>query len=182
LFFFEKNPTLAGTARGVLLFYAGRNLSKRRPDMAEKREIVDTTLSLHKTQLAKLAEAEKETGLERNEILLHLMRKMMERREELHEDDAVVQYQDRIGGYGIQHIYLQQNDYELKLDMRRYYKISFSKIISIAIRDYLEELVESFDENLTKSSIIIEDSPFQQEILPSFSEEVTIYTNYWRRI
>jgi hypothetical protein len=110
------------------------------------------------------------------------MRKMMERREELHEDDAVVQYQDRIGGYGIQHIYLQQNDYELKLDMRRYYKISFSKIISIAIRDYLEELVESFDENLTKSSIIIEVSPFFQEILPSFSEEVTTYTNYWRRI
>ena len=150
--------------------------------MAQKQEIVDTTISLHFTTLAKLEEAEEATGLERNEILLHLMRKMMERREKLHESDAVVQYQDKVGGYGIQHIYLEQNDYELKLDMRRFYKISFSKIIAIAVRDYLEELVASFGEKVTKSSIVIEDSPFFHEKSPKFLQNMTEYRIFWRRI
>lgn len=141
----------------------------------------DTTFLIHETMLNRLEKASEKTKKKPNEILLYLLNRIMEHNEEFHLQHDTIVYQDKIGDYLTHHIYLSEKEYEFKLDIRRFFKMSFSLAIAKSMSLYLSKYIDLV---IFKGSSCLIDNENQysfHKISANFLKNHTRYTILWSR-
>jgi len=112
--------------------------------------IVETTVNIHRDILTILDRAVRVTGKSRNLIIKHLMQKMLRINQNMLQSCSRIKYQDRDiqENWHKVHIALNEYEYEYCLDLRKLYKMSFSRIIACAVRKYIDIILRQlFDRN-----------------------------------
>lgn len=142
---------------------------------------LETTFSIHESMLEKLKKASAQTKLKHNDILLYLMHRIMEDNQLFHLQDLMVTYQPRIGNYKGHHLYLSETEYEFKMDLRRFYKMSVSLALALSMILYLDKFVEMITQKGIPLSIVIERPYSIHKIFPDFSKSQTQYLIRWLR-
>lgn len=140
---------------------------------------IDTTLSLREEHILLIRDKAKGLGIKPNQILLELFAAMAARAKEKGVMEGAIGYQEAQGGYGKMHVYLTYDEYEQKLDMRRFYKMSASKVVAWAIDNILEELLENWYYFDNYQRIVNVYYQQKHEILPIFSQKYVEYRVIW---
>lgn len=105
---------------------------------------METTLNVHLDMLEKITRAARALGISRSEIIIILLKKVMD---ETTKPDCLwklVKYQrkrkpDEWHGF---HLTVRPDDYEYFLDLRKLLKMSLSLILSYAVYKYLDKLIK----------------------------------------
>ncbi len=120
---------------------------------------METTLNIHIDVLAKITLASQEYGIPRSDVIILLIKKVMDKMENGTFVGKLVQYQERdhIKKWHTFHIQLRPDDYEYMLDLRKLLKKSVSCIVAYAVQKYLTPKVKLkiTDKNLYKNYIIM---------------------------
>lgn len=115
---------------------------------------ISTTLYMHKSNFNRLEKASKTLGISKNFIIRILLKKMMEDVEVCSKVWTTVKYQedDTKRNWRQFHLVLHEGEYEYAIDMRKYYKMSLSLIVAVAIGRYLPQLIRRFCNKLIKNT------------------------------
>ena len=104
---------------------------------------IDTTLNIHKTIMIKINHASDETGKSRNYIIATLLKRAMTDSRQLLTLNQSVKYQERdpLKKWHCFHVSYREDVYEFCQDMRKFYKLSVSRILAFSVGKYLEKLI-----------------------------------------
>ncbi len=139
--------------------------------------IVETSMNVAPETIRALDEAAQTAGTTRSAMLVLVMKKLLERKKMSGNAFARVKYQKRGGIWKRMHVSLEGRDYEYFLDMRKGFKFSVSFFVSLAVREYLEELLADIISNGNK---IPDNYLFQEYIFFHDNESpVTCWIFYW---
>jgi hypothetical protein len=108
--------------------------------------IIETTIRMNKRTLEKLNDASKLLRLPRTYLIRLLIKQFVENNRKIKIFLSSVKYQPRdiSTKWHTFHFTLREDEYELCLDLRKVYKMSFSFIVANAVRKYLPKLIEQF--------------------------------------
>lgn len=122
---------------------------------------METTLNIHSNILSKITLAAKTCKKSRSEMIMALIKKMMNDVSKPSRYGAPVQYQERIseGGWKTFHLAVREDDYEYLLDLRKLLKMSVSRILAVAVKKFLGKVVKSkiTDNNRYKNYAIVKE-------------------------
>jgi hypothetical protein len=106
---------------------------------------IETTINIQIDCLIKLSEAARHTGRSRSGIIMHLMKYVMDIRQEQVRCGTRVRYQERDmdDRWQAMHVKLRPDEYEYLLDLRKLLKMSVSLILSIAVKKFLKHLMQN---------------------------------------
>lgn len=104
---------------------------------------IKTTLNIDVNILDKIINVADITGLSRTEIIIYLMKKVMQDEDFDIQCGRSVKYQKRneANSWHIFHIKLREDDYEYLLDLRKLLKLSVSHILACAVDKYLSDII-----------------------------------------
>jgi hypothetical protein len=104
---------------------------------------IETTINISHDCLNKISDAARLSGKSRTEIIIHLMKNVMDVREPQVRCGRSVQYQGKAAwdNWRTVHVRFRPDDYEYFLDLRKLLKMSVSLILSIAVNKYLKRLM-----------------------------------------
>ena len=110
--------------------------------------IIETTINIHTTILYMLGEASLSTGRSRNFIIVLLLKRVMEENRNMLRFNTAVKYQeeDPLKQWHKFHIQYRNDMYEFCHDLRKFYKMSVSKILALSVIRYLDEVVRGLIE------------------------------------
>lgn len=119
--------------------------------------IIDTTFHLQNYLVEKINRAAKQKGISRTELIIFLIKKVMDNTPEHVHYGRRIKYQSRYNhdAWRTFHTRLRQNDYECILDLRKLFKMSASLILTCAIKEYLDELIEAAIDNYHYTNYLI---------------------------
>jgi hypothetical protein len=140
---------------------------------------LDTTVSLHPNEIEQLQKAAKKLNVKVNEIVVRIFAAMLTKNEEIGLPEGTVSYQAPTGEYARVHVYLTPEEYEQKVDMRRLYKMSASKVLALGIELFLEDLVESWFKIEQKKTIIHVPLSQKHAIIPTYNQKYSEYRIIW---
>jgi hypothetical protein len=105
---------------------------------------IETTINIQVDTLMKISEATRLTGKSMTAIITHLMKYVMDVRQEQICCGKRVRYQERntAGTWHVLHVKLRPDEYEYLLDLRKLLKMSVSLILSIAVNKYIKRLLQ----------------------------------------
>lgn len=120
---------------------------------------IETTLNVRDDYCAKIQVAADSLGCSRSEVIIMLLRRVM-------DDDSFdiprnqrVKYQERGLAFKKFHISFSEIDYEFFLNLRMFLKLSLSHILSLAVEKYLnEKMAIKTDKNSYPCYIITKNS------------------------
>ncbi len=130
----------------------------------EEIMLIETTVHMHKEILEILDRGAAMTGKSRAFIIKYLMQQMMNKNQKMLKTYSRIQYQKRDvkENWHRLHIIFNEYEYEYSLDMRKFYKMSFSLILAYAVRQYLDDVlcklfdkIESTDKYLYRNYLFI---------------------------
>ena len=120
---------------------------------------MDTTLNIHADISRKIAGTMLSMGIRRSELVVLLLHRIMDETGHSVRMGRLVQYQKRRPKHEWRriHVFVEADEYECFLDMRKLMKLSLSHILAIAVDKYLDEIVREkySDNNRYKNYIII---------------------------
>lgn len=105
---------------------------------------IETTLHVNKSILGRLDEGVIMTGRSRTSIVKLLIQRMMHNNQRMIKTYSRIKYQERdlkVNWYRI-NIVFNEYEYEYCQDMRKFYKMSISYILAIAVLRYLDEMLK----------------------------------------
>lgn len=126
--------------------------------------LIETTVHMHKEILERLDRGAEITGKSRAVIIKHLMQKMMNNNQKMLKSCSRIQYQKRDvkENWHRLHIIFNEYEYEYSLDMRKFYKMSFSLILAYSVRMFLDDIlsklldkIENTDKYLYRNYLFI---------------------------
>jgi hypothetical protein len=105
--------------------------------------IIETTIYIKNYYLCLLAKASKVSGRSKRSIISSLMFRLSRDHDVLAKTWEQIKYQKRgeIGGYHRLHISLKPGEYEMFLDLRKFFKQSVSLLVAHAIDEYLDDFI-----------------------------------------
>ncbi len=119
---------------------------------------VQTTLNINRGVLSKITEAAKFLGLSRTEIIVMLLKKIMNNDSSKACIHRSIKYQKCNNGenWHTFHISFNSDEYEYFLDLRKLLKMSLSYIVAFAVKKYLKTLIsgKATDNNLFNNYIL----------------------------
>lgn len=139
---------------------------------------IETTVHMHKEILERLDRGAAMTGKSRAVIIKHLMQKMMNNNQKMLKSCSRIQYQKRDAkeNWHRLHIIFNEYEYEYSLDMRKFYKMSFSLILAYSVRMFLDDvLCKLFDKIENTDKYLYRNYLFIKKILNG----VTCWQIYW---
>lgn len=122
--------------------------SKRRTFMKQQNIHTTVNLSFKNTEL--LDKNACRLGMTRSRLVVLLMRKMVVQWRSLKRNFTSVKYQKNACGekWKVAHVFFEVKDYEMFIDMRKFFKWSVSALVAMAINMYLDEIASGGKENL----------------------------------
>lgn len=106
---------------------------------------METTLNMHVDILRKISLASHIRGISRSEIILNLIKMIMD--DTSHPDclGRMVQYQKRSRpeDWHVFHVKIKDDEYEYLQDLKKLLKMSVSLIVAFAVKKYLNKLLKS---------------------------------------
>lgn len=105
---------------------------------------IQTTINMHESIKRELDRASAELNISRTCIIRLLLKSFLDDNKKTKIFQSPVKYQakDDKQNWSKFHITLREDEYELCLDLRKVYKMSFSFIISSAVRKYLKKIFD----------------------------------------
>ena len=105
---------------------------------------IETTINLQTAAFEKLFYASEKTARTPSQLIVHLMERVMADGEELVQTFCRIGYQKRDPErkWARPHVRLSEGAYEYALDLRKFFKMSFSAIVAMAIEKFLDKLVQ----------------------------------------
>jgi hypothetical protein len=105
--------------------------------------LIATTLHVHKTILTKLDETAIVIGISRNAIIKLLIQKIMKDNHRMIKVNTRVRYQEKDQKENWKRINIVFNEYEYEycLDLRKFFKMSVSYILALAVLRYMDEIL-----------------------------------------
>jgi hypothetical protein len=105
---------------------------------------METTLNIHADILEKINRAARSRCISRSDMIIVLIKKIMDDVSNSVRFGRMVRYQERSSPdtWHTVHVQLRVDDYEYLLDLRRLLKMSVSLILAYAVRKYLNEKME----------------------------------------
>lgn len=104
---------------------------------------IHTTINLSQSQAALLNETAVRLRMKRTKLVVLLMQKMMEHFKHLKRNLGSVKYQKSTeDGWKTVHVFYEETEYEVCIDMRKFCKWSVSALIAMALNLYIDELIE----------------------------------------
>jgi hypothetical protein len=119
---------------------------------------IETTLNIRNTSLEKIHRAAQLSGKTQTEVIVILIKQMMNDSRNQVRCGKRVQYQDRNENdvWHIFHLQLRPDDYEYFLDLRKLLKMSVSLILTRAVEKYIKKLMATkFTDNYQYKNYII---------------------------
>ena len=104
---------------------------------------METTMNIHAGVLKQITLAAQLKGLSRSEIIIILIKKVMDEKWKTVPVGRMVKYQKKCnpGDWHAFHLSLREDDYEYFLDLRKLLKMSVSLILAYAVDKYLQQLI-----------------------------------------
>ena len=104
---------------------------------------IETTINIHLTVLKRINEASLKTGESRNSIIVILLRRAMADNRRLLKLNCAVRYQERdpFKQWHCFHVRYREDTYEFCQDMRKFYKLSVSRILAYSVIRYLSSII-----------------------------------------
>ncbi|HOD15623.1 MAG TPA: hypothetical protein PK307_08465 [Spirochaetota bacterium] len=108
---------------------------------------MDTTLNIHADILVKIAETALAKGINRREMIVVLLNKIMGETRHSVRTGRLVQYQKRRprGEWRRVHARFEADEYEYFLDLRKLMKMSLSHILAVAVEKFIDAISEEKD-------------------------------------
>lgn len=103
---------------------------------------IHTTLNLSCSDATTLNEKSKALRLKRSELVVLIMRKMLTNSKRMRKTFETVKYQEDVNyeGWRCVHVFLEKGDYEVFIDMRKFFKWSVSALVAMALKRYMNEI------------------------------------------
>ena len=116
-----------------------------------------TSFYVHILNFDKLYRASQRTGKPIRELILQIMYHYAKDHNKMHIQEGTVKYQnqDMSKNWKVFRISLERDDYELFTDMRKVMKKSVSFLIALAIKKYLDRLIETMIKELFNYTYLI---------------------------
>lgn len=104
---------------------------------------IHTTVNLGMSDAVFLDKNAEKLGMPRSRLLVLLMRKMLVHWKQMKRNFSSVKYQKNTAGeeWKVVHVFLEAGDYEVFIDMRKFFKRSVSALVAMAIKKYLKEII-----------------------------------------
>ncbi len=98
-----------------------------------------TTLNIHVEVVNRIDSAAKASGISRSEMIATLLRFFMNEKVKPDNIGKMVQYQDRCKNdeWRTVHVRFRVDDYECFIDMRKFYKMSVSKLVALSVKKFI---------------------------------------------
>ncbi len=108
---------------------------------------METTLNIHTDIFEKIDHAATASRISRSDIIVLLLKKVMDNIKNPDGLGRMVQYQkkSRPEEWRTFHVSLRMDDYEYFLDLRKLLKMSVSLILAYAVKRYLKQLMKKID-------------------------------------
>jgi hypothetical protein len=102
----------------------------------------ETTIRLHKDIHAKIIKTSRDLQIPPTVVILRIAEETQKRFARLFNGNSMVRYQrrDEPSNWRVLHLYLTQEEYELKIDMRNLFKLSVSLMIAEGVYQYLKKI------------------------------------------
>jgi len=102
-----------------------------------------TTVNINIVILTRISQASILTGTSKNCIISSILRRFAYDHEKYEKSWSRVRYQNRDikENWRNLHITLRPDEYEFFIDFRKFYKLSVSHCIAIAVKQYLDEII-----------------------------------------
>ena len=116
---------------------------------------IETTLNIERRILDGITQAAIVTVRTRSNIIRHLFARVIKDHNKLVKSNTGIRYQkrDESNLWHKFHITFRIDEYEHYLDMRKLFKLSLSRILAYAVRQYLSEIIRKLsDKILTKKA------------------------------
>ena len=116
-----------------------------------------TSFYLHMQNFNKLYRASQHTGKTIRELIVQIMYHYAKDHKKMYIEEGTVKYQnhDMKKNWKVFRISLDRDDYELFTDMRKVMKKSVSFLIALAIKKYLDKLIETITKQLFNYTCLI---------------------------
>ncbi len=107
---------------------------------------METTLNIRHDILMKINQASASYGVSRMKIIIALIKMTMDDSKRPFMLGSMVRYQERAGAdeWHRFHLILRVDDYEYFLDLRKFLKMSVSKILAYSVEKYLGTIIKIF--------------------------------------
>ncbi len=104
---------------------------------------METTLNIHVDIYKRIVDDAARKGLSCSELIVYLLKKVMDDMPNPSSLGKMVQYQKRSTSneWHTLHVSLREDDYEYFLDLRKLMKMSVSMILACAVKKYLQRLL-----------------------------------------
>lgn len=111
--------------------------------------IIETTVYINDEIRKKLDAAAKLRGVTRSSLIVAIMRRVMREHGKRARFGRTVKYQEKHKDITRRcaHMSLAERDHECFIDMRKYFKLSVSLLVSYAVIRYLDETLNMIEEN-----------------------------------
>ena len=122
---------------------------------------METTLNIHTDILKKITVAAQTRNISRSEMILLLIKNIMDEVSQPSRFGAMVQYQERSNeeAWKTFHLVVREDDYEYLLDLRKFLKMSVSLIIACAVNKFLRKPTKTIitDNNRYKNYVLVKE-------------------------
>ncbi|MBN1496450.1 MAG: hypothetical protein JXA07_06755 [Spirochaetes bacterium] len=122
---------------------------------------METTLHVNTVILRQLIAAAQTLRISRSDLIIMLLKKLMNDISRPSRFGRMVQYQERNDkeSWKTVHLTVREDDYEYLLDLRKLLKMSVSRILAFAVKKYLGKLNKKniTDKNHYKNYVIIKE-------------------------
>lgn len=139
-------------------------------------ETLDTTIYVYETTMLLIDQMCEVGGMKRNQAIAALLVRAMRDPQKSVRAGALVRYQrrDHSGRWRRMHVRLPKDRADYAKDMRGFFRQSFSLIIALAVREYMDEIVR-----LSKRGQTIDNYPFSNYIIVRNEEGGLISWMIW---
>ena len=126
------------------IFAPSIRLTLKRYDSKDSKQM-ETTLNIHAKIATKITIAARTKNISRSELILILIKKIMDDVSQPSRFGAMVKYQERStgGAWKTFHLVVREDDYEYLLDLRKLLKMSVSHLLAYAIKKFLSRLMKN---------------------------------------
>ena len=110
---------------------------------------IDTTINITNTNKTLVNQVAEKLNISRSGLIIQLLKKYMHENKNTLIQHKSVSYQQKkkCEKWKKIHVWLDENFYEKCLDLRKFHKLSLSKIIQIAIALYLDNIINEITDN-----------------------------------
>jgi len=136
--------------------------------------LIETTLHIHKNIMMKLDNSAAITGSSRTAFIKLLIQRIMKDNHRMIKSNSRIRYQDRDlkGNWKRINIVFNEYEYEYCLDLRKFFKMSVSLILALAVLRYLDEII---NKDIRTDNYLYRNYVFSRKII----DDVICWQIYW---